>query len=423
MPARKKTTYGAIHVTATPPGWKGTMKDIRAMHIARGFNGVGYNEIIWPDGRSEITERGANGAGAHIAGFNSIAYGLALVGGVKANGKGDASTITAAQWTTLARRMREISKQYPGIAWAGHRDFSPDKNGNGIIEPYEYLKECPCFDAIPYATGLGLKGANIKGTWKVGAPVAGAPVVAYIGPDTRNAYLQRLLDKAGYKLGPIDGLVGPKTTAATKAYQKANALPVTGKFDAATVKSLRTRFEATPAPKPAIPTPAVPATLMMTKPVLGNAQADVARETAALKPQAFIGGLLAGIGGRIAKGAIEGALQGVLTDKANDRGTSLEQRDVKPIAEAAAPEIADALRTEVEALKRYAENKEPWYQSFLVVGGLGGYITVMGAAITAVSDGYQHPAEWEVVAAALGATVGLGFQLYGRYFKRKPIGE
>ena len=29
----------------------------------------------------------------------------------------------------------------------GHRDLSPDLNGNGEIEPEEWIKECPCFDA------------------------------------------------------------------------------------------------------------------------------------------------------------------------------------------------------------------------------------------------------------------------------------
>ncbi|MDA5624327.1 N-acetylmuramoyl-L-alanine amidase, partial [Pasteurella multocida] len=28
----------------------------------------------------------------------------------------------------------------------GHRDLSPDLNGDGTITPNEWLKDCPCFD-------------------------------------------------------------------------------------------------------------------------------------------------------------------------------------------------------------------------------------------------------------------------------------
>lgn len=29
----------------------------------------------------------------------------------------------------------------------GHRDISPDLNHNGIVDPWERIKACPCFDA------------------------------------------------------------------------------------------------------------------------------------------------------------------------------------------------------------------------------------------------------------------------------------
>jgi hypothetical protein len=184
MPNRKKTTLGVIHVTATPPGWKGTMVTLKKMHQALGWSDTGYNEVIFPDGRAEISGRGKLCVGAHVAGFNSIAYGLSLVGGVDTSGKPDVRTITPAQWASLERRMRELSEEFPGIAWCGHRDLSPDKDGDGIIEPYEHMKACPTFDAIPYAESLGLKGAAIRGTWAKAPPVKGAEIVTYLGPDS-----------------------------------------------------------------------------------------------------------------------------------------------------------------------------------------------------------------------------------------------
>ena len=30
----------------------------------------------------------------------------------------------------------------------GHRDLSPDTDGDGHVEPEEWLKFCPCFDAL-----------------------------------------------------------------------------------------------------------------------------------------------------------------------------------------------------------------------------------------------------------------------------------
>jgi N-acetylmuramoyl-L-alanine amidase len=34
---------------------------------------------------------------------------------------------------------------YPEAKVVGHRDLSPDVNGNGEVEPMEWTKECPCF--------------------------------------------------------------------------------------------------------------------------------------------------------------------------------------------------------------------------------------------------------------------------------------
>ena len=41
----------------------------------------------------------------------------------------------------------DLRKLYPYAKIQGHRDFSPDKNHNGTIEPWEWIKDCPSFDA------------------------------------------------------------------------------------------------------------------------------------------------------------------------------------------------------------------------------------------------------------------------------------
>ncbi|KQT02805.1 hypothetical protein ASG42_25245 [Rhizobium sp. Leaf391] len=241
MANRKRTTLGVVHVNATPPGWDKGAAGIRAIHKAQGWSDIGYNEIINPDGRPEMG-RGKMAIGAYVAGFNSIAYGLSMVGGINAAGRPDFNTIKDAQLAMLEKRMHELTVDFPEIEWCGHRDLSPDKNGNGVIEPFEHMKACPTFDVIPWAAERGLPVADIKGTCK---PIVLEPESAPVleGPDTRTAYLQRLLTRGGYVLGPIDGIAGNKTCAAVKAFQLASGLDQTGDFDAPTVARLRLIFE------------------------------------------------------------------------------------------------------------------------------------------------------------------------------------
>ena len=51
--------------------------------------------------------------------------------------------------------------------------------------------------------------------------------------------IQRALKNAGYNPGKIDGKIGKQTIEATKAFQKANNLPVTGKMNRETWALLR----------------------------------------------------------------------------------------------------------------------------------------------------------------------------------------
>jgi len=52
--------------------------------------------------------------------------------------------------------------------------------------------------------------------------------------------LQERLNQLGYKVGTVDGVIGPRTTEALKKYQSDNNLPATGTLDAQTIKKLRT---------------------------------------------------------------------------------------------------------------------------------------------------------------------------------------
>lgn len=244
MALRKVTKLLVVHVTATRPSLDIGAAEVRAMHLALGWSDIGYNEIIRRDGQLE-NGRGVGAVGAHVAGFNSIAYGISLVGGLDAYGRPEHNA-TAAQMETLQRRLGEVGALYPGAGVCGHRDLSPDRNGNGVIEAAEHIKACPCFDAIPWAASVGLPAADIKGNWGevFTVPAANdASETKVAGPDARLIYLQKLLARAGLQFGPIDGIVGDKTAAALRLYQGWHDLPQSGAFDPATVKALRAAFE------------------------------------------------------------------------------------------------------------------------------------------------------------------------------------
>ena len=64
--------------------------------------------------------------------------------------------------------------------------------------------------------------------------------------DTKNA--QQALQAKGYNPGPIDGVHGPRTSAALREYQKAEGLKVTGQMDADTRAKLMASSGAGSAP-------------------------------------------------------------------------------------------------------------------------------------------------------------------------------
>jgi N-acetyl-anhydromuramyl-L-alanine amidase AmpD len=237
MAIRSKTTLLVVHVTATPPSADIGVKEVRAMHKAKGWADIGYHAVIRRNGKVE-PGRALDQIGAHVEGFNSISVGVSMAGGVNAKGVPE-NNATPEQMASLERVLREWSALYPKAKVCGHRDLSPDQDGDGMIEAGEWIKACPCFDAIPWARGKGLPAADIRGDWDKGKPGVIIPSAA---PDARQVWLQKLLAKAGYAFGPIDGSVGPKTSAALKQFQTMQGLETTGVFDPKTVNRLKAMF-------------------------------------------------------------------------------------------------------------------------------------------------------------------------------------
>lgn len=105
---------------------------------------IGYHFVIDSDGTVE-TGRQEGETGAHVKGHNANSLGICLVGGITASGKPHGE-YTEAQWQALHKLLCKLEAKYPKARICGHRDLSPDLNGDGSITPNEWLKACPCFD-------------------------------------------------------------------------------------------------------------------------------------------------------------------------------------------------------------------------------------------------------------------------------------
>ena len=119
-----------IHCSATRCDRSYTEHDLTTDHLRRGFSGAGYHFYIRKNGDIK-TLRPLERPGAHARGCNAHSVGICY----------------DFQKHSLRALVLLLLKDYPGSRLCGHRDLSPDLNGNGEIEPEEWIKECPCFDA------------------------------------------------------------------------------------------------------------------------------------------------------------------------------------------------------------------------------------------------------------------------------------
>lgn len=141
-----------IHCSATRAGQDVRAADIDKWHKERGFAMIGYNYVIDLDGTVEVgrplSREGAhcNTAGVSGLSYNKHSIGICYVGGLDKDGN-PADTRTPEQKLSMLNLVNNLMEAYPGVVEViGHRDASPDKNGNGVIERNEWIKQCPCFD-------------------------------------------------------------------------------------------------------------------------------------------------------------------------------------------------------------------------------------------------------------------------------------
>ena len=144
-PQRQDTKYLVVHCSASQPTAEIGALEIHKMHLSRGWSGIGYHYVIRRDGSIERGEPHRN-RGAHVKGHNYHSVGVCLVGGIAPNGQAE-NNFNPEQFGSLAILLNELHSIYPDAQVLGHRDLSPDIDGDGTVERHEWVKECPCFDA------------------------------------------------------------------------------------------------------------------------------------------------------------------------------------------------------------------------------------------------------------------------------------
>ncbi|HRG59850.1 MAG TPA: N-acetylmuramoyl-L-alanine amidase [Bacteroidia bacterium] len=146
----RKINYLVVHCTAGNP--KETIPQLINGFKARGWKNNGYHIVVDGAGqRHDITplENIANG----VAGHNANSIHVSYMGGIDKLGK-PMDTRTEAQKRQLLLILKELKAKFPLANILGHRDLSPDTNHNGKVDSFEWVKVCPCFEAIKEYSSL-----------------------------------------------------------------------------------------------------------------------------------------------------------------------------------------------------------------------------------------------------------------------------
>lgn len=144
MPIKMK--WITVHCSATKADANYTVDKLRHDHVVvNGWSNIGYHRYITRDGVVHRC-RPVWETGAHVRNHNKDNIGICLEGGLSSTGKPE-NNFTEAQFAALRHEIIDLISVYgvpnPPL---GHRDWSPDLNGDGIIQANERIKECPCFD-------------------------------------------------------------------------------------------------------------------------------------------------------------------------------------------------------------------------------------------------------------------------------------
>ncbi len=118
-----------VHCTAGSQRQK--IADLQAEFRRKGWKNPGYHYVVQADGT--VTQLlGEDRVSNGVKGYNSTSVNVAYMGGIDARGK-----------AVDNRTAEELKGRYPKAEILGHRDISPDRNGNGIVDPWGEDKGMP----------------------------------------------------------------------------------------------------------------------------------------------------------------------------------------------------------------------------------------------------------------------------------------
>lgn len=138
-----------MHCTAS---WQSstTKESLLAEFKAKGWKSPGYHYVIFPKDGKLIQLLDESKVANGVKGYNAHSIHIAWVGGIdKKDGK-IVSVDNRTDWQKLQLfdLLTKLKLKYRNAIIMGHRDISPDLNHNGVIDPWERIKECPCFDCM-----------------------------------------------------------------------------------------------------------------------------------------------------------------------------------------------------------------------------------------------------------------------------------
>ena len=133
----RRITLFIIHCSATRCGQPYSFEDCRRDHIGfRHFRDIGYHYYITRDGRVH-PGRPLSAEGAHCFGHNRHSIGVCYEGGLDARGN-PKDTRTPEQRSALHLLVYQLLQQFRNARVCGHRDLSPDLDGDGTVS-YTHL--------------------------------------------------------------------------------------------------------------------------------------------------------------------------------------------------------------------------------------------------------------------------------------------